>query len=53
MKYQAKLVNSQGCEFDNGKFNSVSSAKKWAKGRGGKYKLVIIDGENRVEYNVK
>lgn len=53
MKYKAKLVNRQGCEFDKNDFNSVSAAKKWAKGRGGKYKLVIIDGENRAEYNAK
>ena len=53
MKYRAKLVNSQGCEFDSQDVSSISAAKKWAKGRGGKYKLVIIDGENRAEYNVK
>jgi hypothetical protein len=50
MKYSASLRNEEGCIFDNAEFSNVKKLKDWAKGRTGKY-IVII---NRVEeYIVK
>lgn len=55
MKYKAQLVNKNGCVFDRSEFDTVKEAKSWAKDRGTliKYKLVLIDGENRKEYGAK
>lgn len=35
--YTVNLVNYDGCNFDNGLFSSLRSARKWAAGRGQTY----------------
>lgn len=32
--YIVKLINHQGCIFDNGEFTNLRKARKWASGRG-------------------
>lgn len=39
--YKAYLENEQGCTFDDCESNNKDNVKKWARGRGGKYKLII------------
>jgi len=53
MKYKTEIVNNHGCIFDGASFKSVLSVKQWAIGRGGKNKLVLIDGESRKEFFAK
>ena len=45
MKYQAELINNQGCVFDKSRFNSKKSAHSWASGRGG-CKLILSQTNN-------
>ena len=53
MKYKAELLNSLNCAFDSACFNSISTAKAWARKRGGKNKLVLKCGETTKEFFVK
>ena len=41
-EYVVSLINKGGCQFDNCTFTNLAKAKKWAQGRGNKYKMVII-----------
>jgi hypothetical protein len=53
MKYQAELVNNQGCVFDASEFNSIKSALSWSRGRGNKYKLILsIQGVPVKQFNI-
>jgi len=40
-KYTVKLINLEGCKFDEDVFSTKAAAKKWAKGRTGSYKAII------------
>ena len=40
-KYFAYLRNEQGAIFDDGYFTSLTAARDWARGRGGRYTLTI------------
>ena len=50
---KAILVNAQGCEFDSIELTSIKAIKEWARGRGGKYHVVVMHGEERIEFNVR
>jgi hypothetical protein len=39
----ATLINAQGCQFDTIEATNIQTIKKWSKGRGGCYTL-IVDG---------
>ena len=41
LKYCASLRNEQGAIFDDGYFTSLTAARDWARGRGGRYTLTI------------
>ena len=41
LKYMASLRNEQGAIFDDGYFSSLTAARDWARGRGGRYTLTI------------
>ena len=41
LKYFASLRNEQGAIFDDGYFTSLTAARDWASGRGGRYTLTI------------
>lgn len=41
LKYVASLRNEQGAMFDDGYFTSLTAARDWARGRGGRYTLTI------------
>jgi hypothetical protein len=44
-KYSASLINKSGCNFDKARFSNYKELKSWARGRGGRYTLVVsIDG---------
>ena len=46
LKYSAYLRNDQGAIFDSAFFTALSAARKWARGRGGRYTLTIeLDSE--------
>ena len=61
--YTTKLINNDGCKFDEEVFTNLKSAKKWASERTGSYKVIIqknIDykgmiryAENTIEYTSK
>lgn len=40
-KYMAYLRNEQGAIFDDGYFTSLTAARDWARGRGGRYTLTV------------
>jgi len=40
-KYFAYLRNAQGAKFDDGYYTSLTAARDWARGRGGRYTLTI------------
>lgn len=40
-KYNASLINDQGCSFDVGSFKNMKDLKSWARGRGGCYSVYI------------
>jgi len=39
------LINNMGCIFDTAYFRSVTKAKEWARGRGGKYRMFVWEDE--------
>ena len=41
MKYIAQLKNNQNCTFDTLQSRNLATIKAWARGRGGKYTLII------------
>ena len=40
--YTVRLINVEGCIFDNGIFTSLKKARSWASGRGQSYYTVEI-----------
>lgn len=44
--FECVLWNNNGCAFDSAEgFESIDAAQKWARGRGGKYRVVIYSSE--------
>lgn len=41
MKYRVNLIDNDGCNFDNGEFNNIKTAKDFARGRCGNYTVYI------------
>ena len=52
LKYMASLRNEQGAIFDDGFFTSLTAARDWARGRGGRYTLTIELAEYGLEEDV-
>lgn len=52
LKYFASLRNDQGAIFDDGFFTSLTAARDWARGRGGRYTLTIELAEYGLEEDV-
>jgi hypothetical protein len=52
LKYVASLRNEQGAIFDDGYFTSLTAARDWARGRGGRYTLLIELAEYGLEEDV-
>ena len=40
-KYNAILINSEGCVFDSTTGNNIKHLRSWAIGRGGEYTLEV------------
>jgi len=40
-KYLVKLINLEGCKFDEEEFTNMKVARKWASERTGNYKVII------------
>lgn len=40
-KYNASLINDQGCSFDIGSFTNMKNLKTWVRDRGGYYSVYI------------
>lgn len=52
LKYFASLRNEQGAIFDDGFFTSLTAARDWASGRGGRYTLTIERAEYGLEADI-
>ena len=52
LKYFASLRNEQGAIFDDGFFTSLTAARDWARGRGGRYTLTIERAEYGFEADI-
>jgi len=51
-KYFASLRNEQGAIFDDGFFTSLTAARDWARGRGGRYTLTVERAEYGLEADI-
>lgn len=49
-KYEATLINNEGCLFDVVSSTSITKIKQWAKDRSGIYTLEIYDHLEAVIY---
>jgi hypothetical protein len=50
MKYIAQLRNNQNCTFDTLQSRNLATIKTWARGRGGKYTLIITTNQTTEQY---
>ena len=50
---KASLVNAAGCVFDELETTSIKAVKEWARGRGGKYHVSVMRGEEIITFSVR